>query len=91
MAEIQPIFKRSPEVVAATVGEKSFLLHVQDWVYLELNESAGRIWELLDEGRAVDEVVDDLGRYFAVDRDVCKRDTDELLATLEARHFVTRG
>jgi hypothetical protein len=91
MSETQTIFKRSPEVVAATVGEKSFLLHIQDWVYLELNESGSAIWELLDEGKPVDQVVDDLGQDFNVDRELCTQDTTEFLATLEAKHFVIRA
>jgi hypothetical protein len=84
------IFKRSPEVVAAAVGEKSFLLHVEEWVYLELNESGSRIWELLDDGRTVDGVVEDLVRDFDLDPAVGVGDTTEFLATLEAKHFVTR-
>ena len=91
MAEIQTIFERSPEVVAATVGEKSFLLHIQDWVYLELNESGTRIWELLDDRRPVDQVVEGLCLDFNVDRHLCASDTAEFIATLEAKHFVTRG
>jgi hypothetical protein len=90
MPETQTIYKRSPEVVAATVGEKAFLLHIEEWVYLELNESGRRIWELLDEGNAIDAIVEGLDRDFRVDRDVCSGDTAEFLATLEARRFVTR-
>lgn len=84
------IFKRSPEVVAAVVGEKSFLLHVEEWVYLELNESGSRIWELLDEGNTIDRVVEGLVRDFEVDLAVGVSDTSEFLATLEAKRFVTR-
>jgi hypothetical protein len=90
MAETQIIFERSPEVVAATVGEKSFLLHVNDWVYLELNESGSRIWELLGVGKPVEQVVEDLGRDFNVDRALCASDTSEFLELLEAKHFVVR-
>jgi len=84
------IFKRSPEVVAATIGDKSFLLHVEEWVYLELNESGSRIWELLDDGNTIDHVVEDLVRDFDLDPAVGVSDTTEFLATLEAKHFVTR-
>jgi hypothetical protein len=85
------IFKRSPEVVAAAVGGKSFLLHVDEWVYLELNESGSRIWELLDDGKTIDYVVENLVRDFDLDPVVGVSDTAEFLATLEAKHFVMRG
>lgn len=87
----QAIYKRSPEVVAATVGEKAFLLHINDWVYLELNESGRRIWELLDDGKTLPQVVDGLEEEFAVERGLCTSDTAELLATLEEKHFVIRN
>ena len=86
----QTIYKRSSEVVAATVGEKAFLLHISDWIYLELNEIGRRIWELLDEGKTVPQVVDKLEEEFAVERELCTSDTAELLNTLEEKHFVTR-
>jgi hypothetical protein len=88
MPETFPIFKRSPEVVAATVGDKSFLLHIEDWVYLELNESGSRIWELIDDGRTIDAIVEGLTRDFNVDPQLGASDTAEFLATLEAKHFV---
>ena len=91
MNQTESPFMRSPEVVAAAVGDKTFLLHVTNWVYLELNESGTRIWELLEDGRPLDRVVEDLCREFHVDRQVCARDVAELLETLEAKQFVTRG
>jgi len=90
MPETDTIFTRSPQVVAAAVGDKAFLLHIEDWVYLELNESGSRIWELLEEGKPVDRVVEDLSRDFNVEHELCASDTTEFLATLETKHFVTR-
>jgi len=90
MDEIQSIFKRSPKVVAATIDATTFLLHVEDWVYLELNESGSGIWCFLDEGRSVEEIVEDLSRSFNVDHEVCVRETLEFLATLAEKHFVIR-
>ena len=90
MTEIPLLFKRAPAVVAATVGEKSFLLHIEEWVYLELNESGSRIWDLLDGQRPFPEMIELLGRDFHVDRELCADDTMEFLNDLEAKHFVTR-
>lgn len=90
MYQVQTIFKRSPKVVAATIGEAAFLLHIEDWVYLELNESGSGIWALLEDNRSVDQIVDDLSRSFNVDRELCVRETLEFLGTLEEKHFVIR-
>jgi hypothetical protein len=90
MYDIETIYKRSPMVVAATVSGTSFLLHIEDWVYLELNESGSGIWALLEDDRNVDQIVEDLSRSFRVDREVCVKDTLEFLATLEEKHFAIR-
>jgi hypothetical protein len=82
------MFLRSPDVVAATLDEKTYLLHVQSWVYLELNESGLRIWELLESGRTTEELVDALRREFEVPADLCGRDVAELLETLQTEQFV---
>ena len=87
MAE-QLLFRRSPDVVAANLGEKSFLLHVGQWVYLELNESGSRIWDLLEDGTTPSALVDHLTREFDVDRNVCEQQTEEFLAELALKQFV---
>lgn len=91
MYEIQSIVRRSPKVVAATVNDTAFLLHVEDWLYLELNDSGSGIWSLLDEGRSVERIVEDLSRSFNVDPEVCVRETLEFLAILADKHFVISG
>ena len=91
MVQTLPVFKRSAEVVAANVGDKSLLLHITNWVYLELNESGSRVWELIGDGRTLDELVRDLCREFKVDVQTCSADTSELLEMLEAKRFIQRG
>ncbi len=81
-------YRRSPEVVAANLGDKSFLLHVGDWVYLELNSSGSRIWELLEAETSARTLVDTLLTEFDIDRDTCTRETAEFLDTLMEKHFI---
>ena len=82
------LFKRVPEVVEARVGGQVFLLHINDWVYLELNESASRIWALLENGRSLDEVTSDLIQEFAVSPETCVAETTEFLNLLQDKHFI---
>ncbi|HEY4355063.1 MAG TPA: PqqD family protein [Acidobacteriaceae bacterium] len=82
-------FKRVPEVVEAKAGDQTFLLHVNDWVYLELNESASRIWALLEDAKSVDDVTSDLVREFAVSPETCAAETREFLDLLKEKHFVS--
>ena len=82
-------YQRVAEVVEAQVGGKAFLLHVQDWVYLELNGTGSRIWALLEGEKTVDDLTAALVREFAIDADECAAETAEFLSFLQAKHFVT--
>jgi hypothetical protein len=82
------MFMRSPDVVAATLKDKVFLLHVDRWVYLELNESGLRIWELLEDGRTLKALVEALRREFDVPADICARDVGEIMEMLRMEQFV---
>jgi len=84
------VYKRAPDVVAASMGEIALLLHVNDWVYLELNESGSRIWELLEDGRGVPQLVSALVKEFAIDPEDCAEDTTDFLSMLESKKFVVR-
>lgn len=88
MSEAHAVYRRSPEVVAASLGTKSFLLHVNDWVYLELNDSGSYIWSLLEEGSTLEGVTGKLTQEFAVDPEVCIDDSAQFLRELEQKHFV---
>jgi hypothetical protein len=85
------IYKRAPDVVAANMGDLSLLLHVNDWVYLELNESGSRIWSLLEDGRDLTRLVSTLVEEFAVQPGTCKEDTAEFLLMMESKKFVVRS
>lgn len=85
------VYKRAPEVVAANMGEIALLLHVNDWVYLELNESGSRIWALLEDGHGLPQLVSTLIKEFAVDPKDCSEDTADFLSMLEAKKFVVRA
>ena len=82
------VYRRSPDVVAASLGDKSFLLHTGDWVYLELNGSGSRIWELLDAGQTAAALAGQLVVEFDVEAGTCERETEEFLATLTEKHFL---
>ena len=88
MSGTHPTYRRSPEVVAASLGSKSFLLHVSDWIYLELNDSGSAIWALLEEEPALETITEKLLRDFEVDTKVCFQETSEFLQVLEQKHFV---
>jgi coenzyme PQQ synthesis protein D (PqqD) len=88
MSAESPIYRRSPEVVAANLGEKSFLLHFSDWVYLELNETGSAVWESMEDGSTLESMTGKIVKEFEVEPEVCFQDSSEFLQFLEEKHFV---
>lgn len=68
------------------------LLDERDWTYLHLNGSGATLWRALEgDGNTVDGLVDALLAEYAVERDVARADTEELLGQLVERGLVTGG
>ena len=72
----------SPEVISQEVSGETVLLDLQSEHYFGLDEVGTRIWSLINEGRAVGEVVDTLLDEYDVDRATLETDVSALLASL---------
>lgn len=75
--------------VACTVAGEVVILHLDDGVYYGLNGVGTRIWQLLEQPRTLDEIVDVIVSEFDVDRQRCDEDVRSLLAELAERGLVT--
>ena len=54
-----------------------------------LNDVAGRIWDLVDGRRSVDEIVETIHREYAVDRERAAHDVRSFLGQLEEARLVS--
>ena len=75
--------------VACTVAGEVVILHLEDGVYYGLNEVGTRVWQLLEQPRRVEQIVDAIVSEFEVERDRCATDITELLQSLAERGLVT--
>ncbi|MEX0763204.1 MAG: PqqD family protein [Dehalococcoidia bacterium] len=71
------------------VGEDTVLLHTQTGEYYGLNEVGARIWSLLNDGSALDDVVSRVLEDHDVSEDALAADVSAFLAELEQRDLVT--
>jgi hypothetical protein len=78
--------RRNGEILAAAVEGETVLLDPTDWTYVYLNETASRIWEVIDEPRAVEAVVEKLLEDYEVDRTTCQEEVASFV-----REMVGRG
>lgn len=75
--------------VACTVAGEVVILHLDDGVYYGLNAVGTRIWQLVQEPRALRALVDAIVDEFDVDRQRCESDVAALVQELNARGLVT--
>jgi hypothetical protein len=75
--------------VACEVGGEMVILHLDEGLYYSLNEVGACIWQLVQEPRSVDELVEAITAKFEVERDQCLADILALLTDLAAHRLVT--
>ncbi|MGD1925894.1 MAG: PqqD family peptide modification chaperone [Paracoccaceae bacterium] len=69
---LDTVVGRGSEHVETRVGTKTMMMSVDQGKYYSVDASANRVWELLDQPRAVRALVDQLLHEYDVDRDTCQ-------------------
>jgi len=85
-ATVQP----SQDVVSRRLGDTTVLVHLPTNRIFELNDTGGRIWELLTGGSTRDQVVDRLVTEFDIARDDATAALNDLLDDLSAAGLLGR-
>lgn len=81
----QATFRAREGLVAESIEGDTVILDLDGDEYFTLNEVAGAIWALLEEGASIDELVEDVTDQYEVDSDRARNDVREFLAgALEA-------
>ena len=69
---LDTVVGRGSEHVETRVGTQTMMMSVDQGKYYSVDASANRVWELLDQPRAVRALVDQLLHEYDVDRDTCQ-------------------
>jgi hypothetical protein len=77
--------------VFANVGGEIVILNEEEGAYYGLEGVGARVWELLQEPRSVEEIVEALMREYDVEETRCRHDLADLLEEMSRRGMVTRG
>ena len=84
-------FQISPDVLAAPLAGETVLLDMRTRNYFRLNATAARTWASLEQGRSMEELLEDLERHFAAPRDVMEAETRELIGALRSRGLIVEA
>jgi hypothetical protein len=78
----------NPDVEFRRLGERMVLVHLVSNQVFELNKTGARVWELLDSGTPVEEILEQLSTEFEVEPEQLRRDVTELLEELKVAGLI---
>ena len=81
--------KTNPNVLFKRLGDEMVLFHLETDHFYELSGTAARFWELLHEGREVDQVRQQMMKEFAVNSDEFDAEAEAFLASLQHEDLIT--
>lgn len=84
-------YRVTDQVLWRRMGERTVLVHLGTRRVYSLNDTGSRIWELLAEGLAPDELRHRLLGEFEADERVLAADLERALVALERRGLVAPG
>jgi protein arginine N-methyltransferase 1 len=83
-------FHISDRVLSRPVGDEVLLLHLSSGVYHVLNETAARIWRLIENGNAIASIANAIAAEFDVDPASAAADVRALVGSLEEERLISR-
>ena len=80
---------RRTDCVTAMLEDELVMMSVDLGRYFGLNPTAGRVWELLEEPRTLDDLCNALQEEYEVAPEICRRELTELLEDLKQQGLIT--
>jgi hypothetical protein len=77
------------DVLTAHLAGEAVLLDLKTKQYYQLNATAARVWQGLEQGLEPPRIVDKLMHEFAVDAATAQREMERVIADLRARGLLT--
>ena len=87
----QGIPSKSKYITARFIGSEVFLMNLNNQKTYSLNETAARVWKLMDGEKTAVEIVNELIGQFDISEDECALEVSELLELLISEKLVERS
>jgi hypothetical protein len=81
--------KPNPNVLFKRLGDEMVLFHLDTDHFYELNGTAARFWELLDEVQDAEQARERMLEEFAVDREQLAGEVEAFVASLRQENLVS--
>ena len=86
--EMNDAFRVPSHVIAREVGEETVILDLEKGVYLSLDSTGARIWNLMSDGETVRGICAAMLEEYEVASEVLERDVLNLLSELAAKDLI---
>jgi hypothetical protein len=77
-----------PHLRSVVDQDGAVILDIEHDVMLTLNSTGGYVWERLQRGKLIEEIIDDLSRDTGIEVAVVERDVRDFLENLKSRHVL---
>lgn len=84
-------YRRNADLIGATIDDELVMMSVEHGQYYGLGGVGPRVWELLEQPRLLEQLVDRILDEFEVERRVCEADMIQFLEQMEKMGLVERG
>ncbi len=88
MIDKKTILLRNPEILDSEIDGEKVMMSPETGDYFGLKDTANRIWELLEEPREVEQIVQKLTEEYEVEAEQCFRDILPFLEEMLEQHLL---
>ena len=85
------MYRRKDGWLAAYVGEEMVMMSAESGAYLGLNGVGAKVWEIIDQPKALSDICEGLAREFETTPQACQPEVEAFLTELEARGAVVQS
>ncbi|MDP1663589.1 MAG: PqqD family peptide modification chaperone [Methylobacter sp.] len=81
--------KRADDLLSAALDDELLMMNIEKGSYYSLNSVGARIWELLENPMAFDELVARLLEEYDISAETCRLEVENFVHALRARGLLT--
>jgi len=70
---------RSVQIIDGELDNQQIMMHLEKMKYFGLNPVGKKIWEIINEPKSLDEIVEALLKIYSVDREQCLTEVEQFL------------
>jgi hypothetical protein len=87
--KVQSKIAISPRAMFRSVGDETVILDLETGSYFGLDPVGARVWALIDEGKAFDELCETMVEEYEVNRAQLERDVEALVNNLANHRLIS--